>query len=72
MNEYEVFGTDDLGFIFSEIYGHVLNSYSLGHEGLRIYLHSKLAFSYLVKWMPGWIRRAGPNGIWKNSRGNFL
>ena len=71
MNEYAVYGTDDLGFIFSEIYGHILTSYSLGHTGLTVYLHSTLAYKYLVTWMPGWVRRAGPNGIWKTSRGMF-
>ena len=71
MNEYAVYDTDDLGLIFSEIYSHVLTSYSLGHTGLKIYLHSSLAYRYLVTWMPGWVRRAGPNGIWRTSRGEY-
>ena len=66
---YEVFENDDLGFIFSEIYAHLLDAYSLGLLEARIFIRSELAHCYLARWMPGWVRKAGPNGVWVNSQG---
>ena len=66
---YEVFEPDDLGFIFSEIYGHLVNAYASGLTQARIFIRSQLAHSYLVRWMPGWVRRAPPGGVWRNSQG---
>ena len=71
MLEYEVFAVEDLGFIFSKVHEYLLDSYSKGHTGARVYLDSVLAHSYLKKWMPGWARRADLSGNWRNSQGNF-
>ena len=71
MSEYTVLEPCDLGYIFQEIYENLLFSYSSGCTDVRIYVRSSLVISYLDKWMPGWIRRAGPGGVWKNSRGNI-
>ena len=66
---YEVFEESDLGFIFSEIYGHLMTAYSSGLTEARVFIRSKEAHSYIVRWMPGWIRRAPPGGVWVNSKG---
>ena len=69
MIEFEIFGIYDLGHVFSLIYNYQLCSYSRGCSSMRIYLHSELAYAFIVKWMPGWVRKAGPSGVWKNSQG---
>ena len=66
---YEVFEIDDLGFVFTEVYSHLVNAYASGLTEARIFIRSRLAHSYLVRWMPGWIRRAPPGGIWRDSQG---
>ena len=66
---YEVFEEHDLGFIFSEIHGHLMHAYSSGLTEARVFIRSALAYSYLVRRMPGWIRRAPPGGVWRNSKG---
>jgi len=57
---YEVFEVDDLGFVFTGIFEHLINAYASGYTEARIFIRSRLAHSYLVRWMPGWIRRAAP------------
>ena len=69
MDEYIVFETDDLGFIIQEIYENVMFSYSSGCYDVKVRVRSLTAIFYLHKWMPGWVRKAGPGGIWKNSKG---
>ena len=71
MREYEVYEMHDLGYIFSTIYGFLIESLAMGHTSARVYLTSHMAYSYLVRWMPGWVRKAGPSGIWRNSQGNL-
>ena len=68
---YEVFEVDDMGFVFTEIYGHLLDAYASGFTEARIFIRSRLAHSYLVRWMPGWVRRAPPGGVWRDSQGNM-
>ena len=69
---YEVFEDEDLGLVFSEIYGHLVNAYASGFTEARIFIRSRMAHSYIVRWMPGWIRRAPPGGVWRDSRGKFV
>ena len=71
MDEYIIFESYDLGFILHEVYECLMRSYSLGHNRVRITVRSSLAISFLMRWMPGWARRAGPGGIWRNSKGNY-
>ena len=68
---YEVFELDDLGFIFSEIHGHLMHAYSCGLTEARVFIRSTLAYSYIIRWMPGWVRKAPPGGVWRNSRGDY-
>ena len=70
MDEYSIFESYDLGFILQEVYECLMHSYSLGHTRVRIYVRSPTAISYLIRWMPGWARKAGPGGIWRDSQGN--
>ena len=71
MDEYCIFESHDLGFILQEVYECLMFSYSSGHTHVRISVRSHEAISYLVRWMPGWARRAGPGGIWRTSQGNY-
>ena len=71
MDEYTIFESDDLGFILCEIYENLMLSYSSGCTHVRIYVRSPLAISYVKRWMPGWFRKAGPGGIWRDSQGNI-
>ena len=69
---YEVFEVDDLGFVFTGIFEHLINAYASGYTEARIFIRSRLAHSYLVRWMPGWIRRAVPGGVWRDSKGKVV
>ena len=69
MDEYFIFESHDLGFILQEVYECLMCSYSLGHTHVRVSVRSDIAISYLMRWMPGWARRAGPGGVWKTSQG---
>ena len=71
MVEYSILESHDLGYILQEVYDCLMLSYSSSHSHVRISVRSQEAISYLVRWMPGWARRAGPNGIWRNSQGNY-
>ena len=71
MDEYSIFEIDDLGFVLQEVYECLMNSYSSGRTRVKIFLRSQDALSYLGRWMAGWARRAGPGGIWRNSKGNY-
>ena len=71
MKEYAIFESDDLGFIFQEIYECLMLSYASGCTEIRITVRSTTAISYINRWMPGWYRRAGPGGVWRDSQGNI-
>ena len=71
MDEYSIFELYDLGTIFQEVYDCLLLSYSAGRTHARFYVRSSEAISYLVRWMPGWARRAPPGGVWVNSQGDY-
>lgn len=70
MDEYSIFEVNDLGFILQEVYECLMHSYSFGRTKVKIKVRSERAISFLMRWMPGWARRAGPGGIWRNSQGN--
>ena len=55
---------------FDKITAHMLEAYARGAEIAKIYTGDEFAFNAITKWSRGWIRKAGPNGIWKNSKGN--
>jgi len=57
---------------FDKITAHMLEAYARGAEIAKIYTGDEFAFNAITKWSRGWIRKAGPNGIWKNSKGNEL
>ena len=71
MDEYTILESSDLGFIFCEIYENLMLSYSSGCTSVLIHVRSPLAISYVQRWMPGWLRRAGPGGVWRDSQGNI-
>ena len=54
---------------FDVIIGHMLEAYAQGAEVAKIYTGDEFAFNAITKWSRGWIRKAGVNGIWKNSKG---
>ena len=70
MDEYFIFEPFDLGYILEEVYECLMYSYSSGHTQVRIRVRSCEAIDYIQRWMPGWARRAGPGGVWRDSRGN--
>ena len=72
MDEYTILESDDLRFILCEIYENIMLSYSSGCFHVRIFVRSPLVISYITRWMPGWFRKAGPGGIWKDSQGNNI
>ena len=47
----------------------MLEAYANGDSEAIIYIHSEEAYNYVEKWSRGWQRKAGPSGIWKNSKG---
>ena len=71
MDIYAIYESCDLGYVLQEVYENLMLSYSSGCTNVRIYVRSELAISYLKRWMPGWIRKAPPGGVWKDSRGNI-
>ena len=36
---------------------------------LEVHIQSEYVFNCLKKWSPGWTRRSGPSGLWRNSKG---
>ena len=54
---------------FDSIIGHMLEAYAQGAVVAKIYTGDEFAFNAITKWSKGWIRKAGPSGIWKNSKG---
>ena len=71
MSDRAVFGCDDLQALYSKIIVDINDAYALGLTDVRIYLDSSFAYKCLVSWTPGWIRKCGPSGIWKNAKGIF-
>ena len=71
MSDIAVFGCSDLKAIYSSIMTEVNSAYASGLSKVRIHLDSSFAYKCLVCWTPGWIRKCGPSGIWKNAKGNF-
>ena len=69
MSEFAIFGLSDLSVILDSVVTGINEAYASGCPTLRIYLDSFFAYRCLVCWTPGWIRKSGPSGIWKNSRG---
>ena len=56
---------------FDKIIAHMLEAYARGAEIAKIYTGDEFAFNAVTKWSKGWIRKAGPKGVWKNSKGMF-
>ena len=71
MFEYELFGEFDLVTLFQSICNFMLDAYASGETGVCIYLQSALARDCIFKWSPGWLRKAGPGGEWRDSQGNL-
>ena len=47
----------------------MLEAYANGEPEAIIFVHSEEAYNYVEKWSRGWQRKAGPSGVWKNSKG---
>ena len=43
-----------------------------GESVLEVHLNSAHAYHCLDTWCRGWVRRAGPVGRWKDSKGNLV
>ena len=71
MGHYELFLHNDFRFRLREILSFMLDSYASGHRVAHVYTHSIKIFNFVDCWTPGWCRKAGPDGIWKNSKGIF-
>ena len=54
---------------YESIIGHMMEAYAQGAVKATIYTGNRLAFNSITKWAKGWIRKAGKDGIWKNSKG---
>ena len=71
MLEYELFGETELLPIFKSVLDFLIDAYASGETRVSIFMQSPLAHDYIVKWSPGWLRRAGPAGIWLDSQGTY-
>ena len=71
MSDCEVFGNDDNGAVYFAIACHIVDAYASGFPAVRIFIDSDFIYKCLECWTPGWIRKSGPSGIWKNSQGLF-
>ena len=71
MSDFEVFGYENMGEIFSLVISHVNSAYACGFPRATVYLDCDLAYKFLEWWTPGWIRKCPPSGGGLNSKGNF-
>lgn len=71
MYEYEVLNSGSLESVLGLILDCVLETYASGGTEATIYLDHALAYRYVMQWSRGWSRRAGPGGIWRDSKGIY-
>ena len=62
-------GDNDNGEVLDSIAENMLEGYARGAETAVIYTGNDFVYGALTKWYQGWIRKAGENGTWKNSKG---
>ena len=65
-------GDNDAGEVLDSIAASMLEGYAYGAETAVIYTGNQYVHGALTKWHKGWIRKAGQNGIWKNSKGKII
>ena len=65
-------GDNDAGEVLDSIASSMMEGYARGAETAVIYTGNNFVHGALTRWYPGWIRKAGKNGIWKNSKGTLL
>ena len=62
-------GDNDAGEVFDSVIANMLEGYARGAGTAVIYTGNEYVHGALTKWHKGWIRKAGPNGTWKDSKG---
>ena len=71
MREFEIFGVYELEPICRKVIQCMAIAYACGFEDLDVHLNCEFAFNCIERWSPGWNRKSGPAGEWKNSRGKL-
>lgn len=62
-------GDNDAGEVLDSIAENMLEGYARGAGTAVIYTGNRYVHEALTRWHQGWTRKAGPNGIWKDSKG---
>ena len=57
---------------YDSILLHMLEAYAQGASEVTIYTGNEFALKAIKVWSKGWIRKAGPGGVWKNSKGEKI
>ena len=68
---YEIFREYDFRTQLRDVLSCMLDAYCDGLTSAHIYTHSIQLFNYIECWTRGWVRRAGPGGVWKDSQGIY-
>ena len=68
---YELYREGEFRFQLREILSYMLDAYCSGCTTAVVYTHSIKLFNYIECWSRGWYRRAGPGGVWKDSKGMY-
>ena len=62
-------GDNDAGEVLDSVIANMLEGYARGAGTAVIYTGNEYVHGALTRWHKGWIRKAGQNGTWKDSKG---